>query len=125
MLTLKNKGFIMSKKVLILGAQHMSGVSKGKGTRYDSCVLFAAMPVRSWSNENGSGHGLGFITDEQKGAFECEKTPAFVEKLSTVRFPAYMELELIPDPQNPLKDIVVDFSVIASFSPLESAQAKK
>ncbi|PSU45379.1 hypothetical protein C9J12_22700 [Photobacterium frigidiphilum] len=115
----------MGKKILILGCQHSAGIGKESGKAYSMGSFLVAMPVRSWKNDKGEGFGYGFQCNPKTDKFDFIKSDALLEKITKVHFPARLDLEMEPDPENPLVDVVVDFTVIGSMSFLDDNLVNK
>lgn len=81
-------------KVLVLNAQHASGVSKKTGSQYDISTLTYCVPVQQVSREDRTVLGYGFQ------AQEIGLDPAALPQFANLTFPAEITLRIEADPRN-------------------------
>ncbi|SON48616.1 hypothetical protein [Vibrio tapetis] len=98
-------------KYVILGAFYAEGVGKDSGKKYDYGELHIGVPFQSWDNNNGKGVGRGF--DASKLQFN--KTPELLAKIESAAFPILADVKMEPSPEDPNKNIALDFDVITSL----------
>lgn len=99
----------------VIGFQDQQGISKkGQGEPYQMGRLYVLRPLRSWKNEHGRCNSHGFVGDEY-GVMEVDlMRPGLVKKIEELssHFPCALELTLEPNPQNPMRNIVVDVDLV-------------
>lgn len=98
----------------VTGFSGASGVSqKGQGKPYQIGRLFRLTPIREWKNDHGQNQAAGFHADE-RGALDIDLgRPQLVNKLLSLQgqYPCDLEIEVEPHPEDPLKNVIVDFEV--------------
>lgn len=98
----------------ILGATAAEGISAKSGNPYKFGVLFQPVPIRTWNNENGKAVAAGVVTPEKNDdAVIC--TLEMMETLDSMKgsLPAFLELDMQPNPENFKELICVGFEVKA------------
>jgi hypothetical protein len=112
----------MSVRHLLFGGTYSKGVSKDNKP-YEVPTLYAGKACRAWENEKGSC--IAFGSEGIKLRFDPNEI--ILAKFETTITPALVEFTYEPDPQDPQRNLVVDFKVIKTLfdAPVETQPAKK
>ena len=86
-------------KVKFLGVMRRVGVSKA-GNNYDLCKLFYAVPMQSKTSESNTLTAYGH---EQR---EIDLDAETINQFSSIAHGEEVELNMVPNPQNPQRNIV-------------------
>lgn len=99
-----------SLKVTVIGVVMGNGVSTKSGSPkpYQFGNVQYLVPAKPFSNENTNIQRTGKEVKE----INFEFGQALFEQFTTIIYPAFLELELNADPDNPQRNIVTDFKVI-------------
>lgn len=100
----------MSVRHVLIGGTYSKGVSK-TGKDYEIGRLYAGKALKPWENERGSQITFGIEGVEVPFAV----SPQLLAKFETTMCPALVEFQYEPDPDDPRRNLVVDFKVIRSL----------
>lgn len=98
-------------KVEITGFTTMKGVSKKSFAPYQIDKLFYLKHLKAWKNETGESKCAGFSADDN-ATLKIKDDDKLREMLLGFPYPSTVELKLEADPEDPLKNIVVDVNPI-------------
>jgi hypothetical protein len=112
----------MAVRHVLLGGAYAKGVGKKSGKEYEIGTLYAGKALKPWENDLGSQITFGVEGVEVKFI----SNPSILAKFETTMCPALVEFEYEPDPEDPRRNLVVDFKVVRSLfdNPTQSEKAK-
>lgn len=93
-----------------LGFHQAQGRGKTSGRDYKFGNLYQAAPFFNWDNENGRSQSSGVTACKSEDAIECDDS--LTEQLLAAPLPAFLEVELAPNPDNLKINHVVGFRVV-------------
>lgn len=110
----------MAVRHILTGGTFSKGTSKKTGKPYEIGRLFSGKALKPWDNENGSQIAFGIEAVEMPFI----PSPEILSKFETTMCPALVEFQYEPDPEDPRRNLVVDFTVIRSLfdHPIEKAK---
>ncbi|MCC2604100.1 hypothetical protein [Planctobacterium marinum] len=94
-------------QLFVTGFEHSKGTGKSNGKPYEIATLYCCTPLRPWKTENGEKRVAGFHADEKQSGFKVKADPKLIEEFLGNAHPAHMDVQLEPDPENPMKNMVV------------------
>ncbi|ELI0632997.1 hypothetical protein AAIA71_20525 [Vibrio harveyi] len=112
----------MAIRHILTGGTYSKGIGKKSGKEYEIGRLYAGKALKPWENENGSQIAFGIESVDMPFV----SSPAILAKFETTMCPALVEFEYEPDPEDPRRNLVVDFKVVRSLfdNPTQSEKAK-
>ncbi|WP_335901714.1 hypothetical protein [Shewanella algae] len=93
-----------------LGFQQAQGRGKTSGREYKFGRLYQAVPFFNWENENGRSQSSGVTACPSENAIECDDK--LTQQLLAAPLPAFLEVELAPNPENLKINHVIGFRVV-------------
>ncbi|WP_192890636.1 hypothetical protein [Vibrio bathopelagicus] len=108
-------------KLVLLGGTYSKGISKKDGKPYEMAEIYYGKKPRSWKTEKGEcisfGFGVGEVNDGkiEKPQMAFVYSSELLKKCETTAFPVFADVVLEPNPEDPNKNLIVDFSVIKSL----------
>ncbi|WP_158587205.1 hypothetical protein [Motilimonas pumila] len=108
-------------KLLVAGYSNSRGKAKSTGRPYNIARLHVLTKIREWSNDNGRGIGAGFETADDKAIPVNPEDTSLEAKLLELDYPAFYEVELSPNPEDPTKNIVTNIKSLPPKQPQAKA----
>lgn len=96
------------------GFTHSKGIAKTSGKPYNMAKLFRLSEIKPWKNDNGEGRAAGYHTDDRSSFDVYVGDDKLVQNLLLVNYPAHLDLNFEPHPEDPTRNIVTGFKLIES-----------
>ncbi len=94
------------------GFTHSKGVAKTSGKPYNMARLFRLAEIKPWKNDNGEGRSAGYQTDDRTSFDVFVGDDKLINQLLLINYPANLDLQFEPHPEDPTRNVVTAFSVV-------------